>query len=179
MVSQPLDRPARDRNCRCRGGAAGNSGRDLAVGAIGHADAADVSAAPRPAGAAVGAQALVVRLGVERDDAHTAQVVRIGVRQSVATGPFGLISLAFSLGQQGFGPDDVSSLGSALPTPGRCISRTPPCLQRCQRALFLTEMPTRCRDSCVTTGPLPLARIRRPGAPLMQFNLHHSWKVRI
>jgi hypothetical protein len=33
-----------------------------------------MTAAPRPARSAVGAQALVVLLGVERDDAHTAQI---------------------------------------------------------------------------------------------------------
>ena len=47
---------------------------DLAALAPGNADAADMPAAPRPGRAAIGAQALVVRLGVERDDADTAQI---------------------------------------------------------------------------------------------------------
>ena len=47
---------------------------NVAVGAIGDADAADMSVAPRPGRAAIGAQPLVVRLGVERDDADTAQI---------------------------------------------------------------------------------------------------------
>ena len=53
---------------------------DLAVLAPGDADAADMSAAPRPGRAAIGAQALVVRLGVERDDAaHGAAVISAGI----------------------------------------------------------------------------------------------------
>ena len=51
---------------------------DLAVRAPGDADAADVAAAPRPGRAAIGAQALVVRLGVERDDADAAQIGQLG-----------------------------------------------------------------------------------------------------
>ena len=46
----------------------------LAVRAPGEADAGNMTAAPRPARSAVGAQALVVLLGVQRDGAHTAQV---------------------------------------------------------------------------------------------------------
>ena len=47
---------------------------DLAALAPGDADAADIAVAPRPGRAAIGLQARVVRLGVERDDAHTAQI---------------------------------------------------------------------------------------------------------
>ena len=42
--------------------------------APGNADAADVAAMPRPCRAAICAQALVVRLGIERDDADATQV---------------------------------------------------------------------------------------------------------
>ena len=47
---------------------------NAAVVAPGNADAADIPAAPWPGRAAIGAQALVVRLGVERDDANAAQI---------------------------------------------------------------------------------------------------------
>ena len=47
---------------------------NAAVVAPGDADAADITAAPRPGRTAIGAQALVVRLGVERDDADAAQI---------------------------------------------------------------------------------------------------------
>ena len=43
---------------------------NVAVGAPGDADAADITIAPRPGRAAIGAQPLVTRLGVERDDAR-------------------------------------------------------------------------------------------------------------
>ena len=51
---------------------------DLAAFAPGDADAADIAAMPRPGRAAVGAQALVVRLGVDRDDADAAQIGQLG-----------------------------------------------------------------------------------------------------
>jgi hypothetical protein len=44
----------------------------------------------------------------------------------------------------------------------------------CQRALFATDTPTRWGDSCVTTGPSPLARMRRPVRMLKPFSPHHS-----
>ena len=46
----------------------------LAFSAIGDADAAQVSAAERPAGAHIGAQPIVACLGVERDDADAAEI---------------------------------------------------------------------------------------------------------
>jgi hypothetical protein len=47
---------------------------DGAVGAIGHAGASDVTIAEWPARSAAGEQPTIFGLGVERDDAHAAQV---------------------------------------------------------------------------------------------------------
>src|SRR6478735_2179388 len=47
---------------------------NAAVVTPGDADPADITTAPGPRRTAICAQALVIRLGVERDDAHTAQV---------------------------------------------------------------------------------------------------------
>ena len=80
----------------CRDDAAANSVRDAAVRALGNADAADMSAAPRPGRTAVGAQPLVVRLGVERDDAGATQVGQLGWHL-----PIHLPALAPSYGDSG------------------------------------------------------------------------------
>ena len=47
---------------------------DFAFGAIGNADAADVSVAECPAGSAAGEQSAVPGLGIERNDVDAAQV---------------------------------------------------------------------------------------------------------
>ena len=47
---------------------------DFAFGAIGNADAADVSVTEWPAGPAVGEQSAVLGLGIERNDADATQV---------------------------------------------------------------------------------------------------------
>ena len=49
-------------------------GADLTIGVIGNRETTDVSAAQRPAGAALGEQSAVLGLDVERNHAHAAQV---------------------------------------------------------------------------------------------------------
>ena len=46
----------------------------VALGAPSDADAGDITIAPWPGRPAVGAQPLVIRLDVQRDDPHTAQI---------------------------------------------------------------------------------------------------------
>ena len=74
QVPQPLKDLLADRNSGVGMAQREIMRADVAVGAVGNADAADVSVAPTASRTAIGAQPLVLRLGVERDDAGAAQV---------------------------------------------------------------------------------------------------------
>src|SRR6516225_6405927 len=53
---------------------------DGAFGAIGNTYATDIAITERPAGPALGQQATILGLGIERDDARTAQIGQVARR---------------------------------------------------------------------------------------------------